>query len=85
MSQSDDLDIICHPSIRCIKKLQECGGDVGVALEQLLADFLQIDLDGGAEGESEDTATAAEEMKNDEKMALGRVLQSQSVNYNSTS
>ena len=30
---------------RCIKKLQECNGDVGVALEELLSDFLQIDPD----------------------------------------
>ena len=28
---------------RCIKKLKECNGDVGVALEELLSDFLQID------------------------------------------
>ena len=73
-----------HTSNRCIKKLQECNGDVGVALEQLLGDFLQIDLDGGgAEGDPEDTATAAEEMKNDEKMALGRILHTQSVNSTS--
>ena len=40
----------CEPNFRCIKKLQECNGDVGVALEELLSDFLQIDPDNEDRG-----------------------------------
>ena len=58
----------CEPNFRCIKKLQECNGDVGVALEELLSDFLQIDPDN-EDRESEDNS-AEQEMRNDEKMAL---------------
>jgi hypothetical protein len=55
---------------RCVKALEECEGDVGLALEQLLGDFLQLEDDDFTDEVDEESAATFSEMMEDEKTAL---------------
>ncbi len=59
---------------RCIKTVQECEGDVGMALEQLLGEFLKVPTENPEEVD-EDEAKMFDEMKEDEKTALQSIYE----------